>query len=104
LLGFAVSRTSPRVLLNFADAAWDEVVRARAEAAEEHVGLLLHLCHMTHAASRQARDRARERRNAGGEGEDELHLCWRLETCPTGSFTTGNIEAASVSDLVCLPH
>ena len=49
LLGFA-ARETPRVLLNFADAAWDEVVRARAEAAEEHGGLL-HLCHMTHAAA-----------------------------------------------------
>jgi len=47
-------------LLNFADAAWDEVVGARAEAAEEHFGLLVHLCHMTHAASRQARRRPDE--------------------------------------------
>ena len=61
----------------FADAAWDEVVRARAEAAEEHARLLLHLCYMTHAASREARGRGREGCGAGGKGEDELHYCWK---------------------------
>ena len=60
-------------MLNFADAAWDEVVGARAEAAQQHFGLLLHFCHMTHAASRQARRRPDEGLRAGGEGEDELH-------------------------------
>ena len=64
-----------RVLLNFSDAAWDEVIRARAEAAEEHARLLLHFSHMTNAASRQARRRADEGLRAGGEGDDELHLC-----------------------------
>ena len=61
-------------MLNFADAAWDEVVRARAQAAEEHARLLLHFSHMTNAAGRQARGRAREGSGAGGKGEDELHL------------------------------
>ena len=64
---------TPRVLLNFSDAAWDEVVRARAEAAQQHYGLLLNLCHMTHAAGRQARGRPDKRRRGGSECEDELH-------------------------------
>jgi len=46
----------------------DEVVRARAEAAQQHYGLLLNLCHMTHAASRQARGRPDKSRRGGGEG------------------------------------
>ena len=60
-------------MLNFADAAWDEVVRARAEAAEEHGGLCLDLQRAAHAGRREAGGRAREGRHASCEGEDELH-------------------------------
>ena len=47
-------------MLNFADAAWDEVVGARAEAAEEHFGLLVHIGHPADAGRRQARRRPDE--------------------------------------------
>jgi hypothetical protein len=59
-------------LLNFADAARDEVVRARAQAAEEHAGLLLHVGHPD-AGRRQARRRPDKSCRGGGEGDDELH-------------------------------
>ena len=47
-------------MLNFADAAWDEVVGARAEAAEEHAGLCLDLQRAAHAGRREARRRPDE--------------------------------------------
>ena len=68
-------------MLNFADAAWDEVVRARAEAAEEHGGLLS-LGDAGNAGRRQACRRPDEGLGSGREGEDELHrsnlLDWQL--------------------------
>ena len=72
-------------MLNFADAAWDEVVGARAEAAEEHGGLCLALQRAADAGRREAGRRAAEGGGSRREGEDELHL---IQTRPTGSVTT----------------
>ena len=59
---------------NVADSARDEgLVRARAEAAEEHVGLRLDLQRAAHAGRREARRRPDEGLGGGREGEDELH-------------------------------
>ena len=70
-----------------------------AEAAEEHGRLC---CSLVVRPTLAVGSRAAGPVNAAasGKGEDELHLCLRLETCPTGSFTTRCTER----DLVCLPR
>ena len=58
---------------NVADSARDEgLVRARAEAAEEHCGLCLGLQRAADAGRREA-GRRPEGRRGRSEGEDELH-------------------------------
>ena len=78
MLGFAGfhARGAPLVFDgNVADSARDEgLVRARAEAAEEHCGLCLGLQRAADIGRREARRGAREGCGGGREGDDELHL------------------------------
>ena len=61
---------------NVADSARDEgLVRARAQAAEEHCGLCLGLQRAADIGRREARRGACESCGSGREGDDELHLC-----------------------------
>ena len=74
LRGF--TRETPWVLLKAPPRTprGDEVVRARAEAAEEHGGLCLALQRAADAGRREAGRGAREGCGGGREGDDELHL------------------------------